>query len=637
MRKPSVRRIVASGLAAVLAASFLQFSANSEPATAIGEPTFTNPLVQEADPTIEFYQGNYYYAATTWSGDVTMRKSPTLEGLKTAASMTVYSDTATDRSANMWAPELKRLQGPNGWRWYLMYTMGTPGNYDNQRMHVLESSGDDPLGPYSYKGRPIPTTAWNIDGSYLELNGELFVVWSQFAPAPDGRQSNWIARMTNPWTAVSAGTILSQPTLSWETQGGAVNEGPIALQRGGETFMVYSASGCWTPDYKLGMLTYNGGDPAVAASWTKGANPVFEKANGVFGPGHNDFFMSPDGSEYWNLYHGNNASTDGCSTTRSSRAQKVNWDAGGKPLFGQPAATTTAIAVPSGERGPITAPIVSAPFELVNRNSGLCATIAGNSTADGGGLVQAACANSKTAQTSWKLDSTADGYYRLVNAASNKVLDAANCATANGTAVRQWSWVANACQEWRPAPGADGFVTLTNRNASKMLDVANCSLATGASIALWTGLGNACQQWALRPIGAVSIVSVASGKSFDVPDCSSAAGAGLQQWQYTGSACQRYTFTAAANGYVQIHPSSAVGLCLTVTGASAADGAAVTQATCGASSSWKIDPLADGTVRIVAAHSGKVLDLAGCGRADGTRINQYGWLDNQCQRFRITI
>ena len=168
------------------------------PAQSVGEPTFTNALFTEADPTVEYYNGNYYAAATTWSGVVTMRKAPTLANLKTATPVVVYSDTTSGRSSNMWAPELKRLQGPNGWRWYLMYTMGTPGNFDNQHLHVLESSGDDPLGPYGYKGQPVPTTAWNIDGSYLQLNGELFAVWSQFAPAPDGRQSNYIARMSNP-------------------------------------------------------------------------------------------------------------------------------------------------------------------------------------------------------------------------------------------------------------------------------------------------------------------------------------------------------------------------------------------------------------------------------------------------------
>lgn len=605
------------------------------PAQSVGEPTFTNALFTEADPTVEYYNGNYYAAATTWSGVVTMRKAPTLANLKTAVPVVVYSDTATGRSSNMWAPELQRLQGPNGWRWYLMYTMGTPANLDNQHLHVLESSGDDPLGPYSYKGQPVPTTAWNIDGAYLQLNGELFAVWSQFAPAPDGRQSNYIARMSNPWTVSGPAQILSQPTLSWETEGGAVNEGPIPLQRDGKTFIVYSASGCWTPDYKLGMLTYNGGDPVLAASWTKGADPVFSKANGVFGPGHNDFFTSPDGTQVWNAYHGNNSSGDGCGKTRSTRAQPVSWSAGGSPLLGQPVSTSTEVNVPSGERGPITTPVNGAAYELVNRNSGLCATVSGGSGADGAGLVQTACTG--TPASSWKLDSTADGYYRLVGASSNKSLDAANCGTANGTQVRQWSWLANACQEWRPAPAADGYSSLTNRNSGKVLDAAGCSVASGSKVQLWTSLGNACQQWALRPVGNVGIVSAASGKSFDIPGCSTASGASLQQWEWSGSPCQRWSFSSAASGYVQIHPQSAPSLCLGVSASSTADGAGVAQTACTENGTrWRIDHRQDGTINFVAAHSGKLLDLAGCGLANGTRINQWSNLNNTCQQFRVT-
>ncbi|MFI7640696.1 RICIN domain-containing protein [Nonomuraea sp. NPDC049400] len=37
---------------------------------------------------------------------------------------------------------------------------------------------------------------------------------------------------------------------------------------------------------------------------------------------------------------------------------------------------------------------------------------------------------------------------RLVNVATGKVADVANCGTADGVDVRQWSWLNNACQQW---------------------------------------------------------------------------------------------------------------------------------------------------------------------------------------------
>ncbi len=47
---------------------------------------------------------------------------------------------------------------------------------------------------------------------------------------------------------------------------------------------------------------------------------------------------------------------------------------------------------------------------------------------------------------------TGAGWFRLVNQATGKVADAANCGTADGTDVRLWSWLSNPCQEWSVQP-----------------------------------------------------------------------------------------------------------------------------------------------------------------------------------------
>lgn len=628
---PRLRSAPTMALALILLSLLTVFATPPTPATAVGETTFTNPVLPDgADPTIEYYDGNYYLVVTTWDNRVVMRKSPTLAGLGSAAPITVYSDTTPGRDNTMWAPELKKISGPNGPRWYLMYTMGSNGL---QHLQVIESASDDPMGPYTYKGQPIPTDAWNIDGSYLELNGELFVTWSMFAP--DGLQSNYIARMSTPWSATGPLNILSQPTEPWERIGQPVNEGPVPLQRDGKTWIVYSASFCATDDYQLATLRYRGGDPVQQGSWTKSSGPVFSKGNGVFGPGHNDFFTSPDGTQTWNLYHANARADAGCGRERSARAQMVTWDANGDPVFGTPTSTGTPIAVPSGERSASSPAVEGASFEIVNRNSGLCLTVAAGSLANGGDVVQGSCSNAVTAPSSWVLDSTADGHYRIVNAASHKVLDSAGCGTADGTDARQWAWLANACQQWRIDATPDGYLTVNNRANGKVLDATNCSTAIGGDVRQWRGLGNACQQWTVRPVGPTAITSVQSGKSLDVSFCTPASGTPVQQWQYLGSPCQGFSFTSAGNGALQVHPVSAAGLCLTVSGDASADRATVIQGACGPASSWRLTPLPDGTLRFVSALSGKSLDLAECSTADGAKLQQYVSLDNLCQRFRV--
>lgn len=162
-----------------------------------------------------------------------------------------------------------------------------------------------------------------------------------------------MAKMSNPWAITGTPVRLSRPTYGWETAGYKVNEGPFALQHNGRTFITYSASHCNGPNYRLGMLTYVGGDPLAASSWTKSAHPVFQRddAAGVFGPGHNSFFSSPDGTETWIAYHANSSASDGCGTTRTTRVQKISWHADGTPDLGTPVSTSTVLPAPSGETG----------------------------------------------------------------------------------------------------------------------------------------------------------------------------------------------------------------------------------------------------------------------------------------------
>jgi GH43 family beta-xylosidase len=317
-----------------------------------GGGTFRNPLdPQGADPWLTYYNGFYYLAATTWNRTITMRRSATLGGLATAPETVIFNLTRPNGAGTLWAPEFHLLTGPNGTRWYLYYTAGAePFNLGTQRIHVLESAGLDPMGPYAWKADlldPQQDNTWELDGSILQLNGNLYLMGTFY----NGQQPMFIRPLSNPWTASGTRRILTTATLPWETIGGSVAEAPVALQRNGRTFIVYSASHCSTPDYKLGMLTYNGGDPLSSSSWVKSPSPVFQRsnANGVYGPGHNGFFKSPDGTEDWMVYHANASATAGCDVNRTTRAQKFTWNADGTPNFGVPASLNTALPVPSGE------------------------------------------------------------------------------------------------------------------------------------------------------------------------------------------------------------------------------------------------------------------------------------------------
>ena len=314
---------------------------------------FTNPLLSTGpDPWVVKKDSFYYYMHTT-GGSIEVWRTKKMSDLRNAPHFTVWSAPASGAySRNVWAPELHFLNN----KWYL-YFAADDGNNANHRMYVLENANADPLtANWVFKGKITdPTDKWAIDGSVLEKDGQLYFLWSGWEGNTDGRQDIYIAPMSDPTTVSGNRVLLSSPTFDWERFGGPayVNEAPEALKSpGGKTFITYSASGCWTDNYSLGLLSLrDNGNPLLAADWTKTATPVFTQnsASAAYGPGHNSFFKSVSGNEDWILYHANNAPAQGCGNARNPRMQKFTWNTDGTPNFGSPVKINTAIPKPSGE------------------------------------------------------------------------------------------------------------------------------------------------------------------------------------------------------------------------------------------------------------------------------------------------
>jgi GH43 family beta-xylosidase len=308
---------------------------------------FTNPIVKSrdaADPWMIFKDGFYYFTFTTGSS-IQVWKSRTITGVDAGAKATVWKPPAKGpQSKDIWAPEIHFFAG----KWYIYYAADDGAN-EHHRLYVLESKTADPQGAYTDKGKIYDpnTDRWAIDATVLQKDdGSLYLIWSGWEGFVDKIAQNlYIAPMSNPWTIGGNRALISRPDHSWE---GWINEGPEVLKRNGKIFIVYSANGSWTPDYCLGLLMNTDGDVMNPQTWTKSNVPFLSRSPGVYGPGHNTFAKSADGTQDWIIYHATDNPTDGWRNRRP-RAQKITWNADDTPNFGYPVAPRQTLAVPSGE------------------------------------------------------------------------------------------------------------------------------------------------------------------------------------------------------------------------------------------------------------------------------------------------
>jgi GH43 family beta-xylosidase len=299
-----------------------------------------------------YKKDSFYYYTHTLGSRIALWRTKKVSELKNATSQTIWLPAASgEASKNLWAPEVHFIDG----KWYA-YFAADDGNNANHRMYVLENASTDPLsGNWTMKGKITDESdKWAIDGTVFEHQGQRYFIWSGWEGDVDIRQDLYIAKMANPWTIEGPRVMIATPTYEWEKLGSPdVNEGPeIIRNAAGTVFLTFSASGCWTDDYALGLLTLKeGGNPLVASDWTKKPTPVFTQkpSAGAFGPGHNSFFKSPDGKEDWIIYHANTVSGQGCSNARNPRIQKITWNADGTPNLGEPVAVNEPIIKPSGE------------------------------------------------------------------------------------------------------------------------------------------------------------------------------------------------------------------------------------------------------------------------------------------------
>ncbi len=319
--------------------------------------TFRNPIsaFSAPDPFITFDKvTGYYYALFTRGVKLELFRSRNVSKVVTDGDSKIIYIPNGEKDGifgDIWAPEMHR--GSNG-KWYI-YTSGRiqsePGP---KRIFIMEGPSEDPFeGEWVFRGMPFPDV-FSIDPTiFTASDGTQYICSSRVDPVQG--QVLDICDLVNPYTPGENYATIACAELCWElvepyTGYLAIVEGAFFLEKNGRIFIIYSANGCWSDNYCLGVLEHMGGSLCDKSNWKKHEKPLFSFGNGVFGPGHASFFTSPDGKEVWCAYHGMKEHNENATIApRFLNVQKIDFNSEGFPVMGEPIGYNTDIIPPSGE------------------------------------------------------------------------------------------------------------------------------------------------------------------------------------------------------------------------------------------------------------------------------------------------
>jgi hypothetical protein len=222
-----------------------------------------------------------------------------------------------------------------------------------------------------------------------------------------------------------------------------------------------------------------------------------------------------------------------------------------------------------------------------------------------------------------------NGYYKIVNVKSGKVLDVSNANRASGANVWQYEWNGSNAQLWKILDAGDGTYYLQSKFGT-VLSLASDTVSNGTNVQTGTLNYGAAQRWTLvsAPLNTVTITDgvyeicsgVNSGFAVDISGGGTADKTNAQAYKRNHTEAQQFEITSVGDGYYKIVNVNS-GKVLDVSDANRASGANVWQYTWNGSDDqlWKFLDAGDETYYL-QSKLGTVLSLASATVSNGTNV-----------------
>lgn len=256
--------------------------------------TYCNPLdLQIADPFVLKHDGTYYVYGTSRARDgFEVWSSKDLVHWR--AHGFAYEKTPGQWPANMfWAAECFEHHGK-------FYLHGSVIGTTHDLHRLMLAVADTPVGPFKILAAPWGDLGYCvIDGHvFKDTDGKLYLYYVK-----DARENKFseicVRRLNDDLTSFEGQPVsCARPEQQWE--GTMINEGPFVMKQQDTYFLMYSGNGATDPWYGVGYATAK----SPLGPWKKfDGNPILRRTDQVSGPGHHSVIESPDGKEWFIVYH----------------------------------------------------------------------------------------------------------------------------------------------------------------------------------------------------------------------------------------------------------------------------------------------------------------------------------------------
>lgn len=314
----------------------------------------SNPLgvTGIGDPVVLYDNGMYYMYATSIGVGFKVWKTANPSSW-TSAGIAYQKSSTTFGEINYWAPEVYKHNGS----YYLFYSALYKTASGKDRYAIGCAKADSPEGPFVdiVPGKAIFAPDYSvIDANVLfDKSGKIYLYYSRDCSenVVNGKHTSqiWGVELAPDFKSViGEPVLLTTPDVTWELASGGTlwNEGPCVFERNGIYYLMYSGGFYGNNTYSVGCAE---SDSPLGPFKKYKNNPVL-KGDGkyVSGSGHNSYFMSPDGTEMYAVYHSHTNPAEG-GGNRQLCIDKITFDEDGKLSVNGP--TFFSVPIPSGTAG----------------------------------------------------------------------------------------------------------------------------------------------------------------------------------------------------------------------------------------------------------------------------------------------